>query len=214
MATHATQVLFLVVGLFHLAACNSYNLVDHLENPGGRASAPPVLKCGGGNCRIFLTISGFNGALGGATGADALCRNDSANPMGAGNGNWKALLAGGGRQACSTTNCQIGGIAENIDWVMYPNTPYFRPTGEWIGTTTAAGIFAFNTNTSISTIGAGAWTGLNGVWQTHADNCSGWTNGTAGSNGRVGSANANDATMLESAAPSCGDSYYLYCVEQ
>jgi hypothetical protein len=135
---------------YALPACNNYGRLDTLENPGKSPSAPE-LGCGD-NCRIFLTDVGYTGDLGGSQGADSICRNDSANPNGPGTGNWKAMVADESRRACLTANCTS--TAENLNWVMRPNTPYRRPSGELIGITNPGGIFVFDLVTGISVISA------------------------------------------------------------
>ena len=60
----------------------------------------------------------------------------AANPMGSGNGFWKALIsASGQRIACTTSNCSGSGQAEHLDWVLKANTTYYRADKTVIGTT-------------------------------------------------------------------------------
>ncbi len=206
---------FLVLAvILPLAACNSYNLLDKLENPGGRSEERTGTSCGQ-NCRIFLTAAIYNGNLGGFAGADEICRNDAANPKGSGNGSWKAMLSGYGRRACSNSNCTSA--TENIDWVMRPNTPYYRPSGELIATTNSAGIFVFNTPNAIATTGIGVWTGLDATWKPASGGlyCDDWQNGDMSSDSSIGYADSNSVTMIAYASNvGCDWAYSLYCVEQ
>jgi hypothetical protein len=200
----ATVVLLLSAG------CNNYNLLDRLENPGKRTDT----SCGL-NCRIFVTMGNYDGNLGGAAGADTICRNDAANPKGSGNGSWKAMLSGGGRRACSNSGCTSA--AENIDWVMRPNTPYYRPSGELIAVTNSAGIFIFNTPNAVSTTAVGVWTGLDATWKPDSGGlyCDDWLSNSNWSDSSIGFADSNSVTMIAySTNIPCNIAYPLYCVEQ
>ncbi len=188
--------------------CNNYDLLSRLENPGQSTSG----GFGPRNLRILVTSADYNGALGGVSGADAKCVMDAANPMGPGNGSWKALLVGGGRVACSTAYCS-GGSAENIDWVLKPNTYYIRPDGSAIGNTDPAGIFVFPLNSPIADLTTTfAWTGLAFDWKI-GTTCSGWTDNTS-ITGDKGQVDKNDAQAIHFASATCGTSQRLYCVEQ
>jgi hypothetical protein len=189
-------------------ACNNYDLLDKLENPGGSPSGS-IPNCGE-NCRIFLTDVGYTGDLGGSQGADSICRNDSANPNGPGTGNWKAMLADENRRACLSAYCTS--TAENFNWVMRPNTPYRRPTGELIGITNPGGIFVFNVASAISDMNVGAWTAIAVDWTNAPNNCQNWSS-TANS-GSYGFASATDSQMLQVDTDYCSYSRQLYCVEQ
>lgn len=197
---------FLAGALLALANCNNYGLLDKLENPGGGDEPRRP--------RIFVTNMGYTGDLGGITGADNKCLSDSANPMGVGNGSWKALLAGGGRQACTTSNC-TGGTSEHIDWVLKADTDYLRPDGSLIARTNAAGIFTFPLNQAISSDSSAiyAWTGLYGDWLA-ANNCADWTSSIALGTGVRGLINQNGVLAINSAISPCNTASRLYCVEQ
>jgi len=191
-------------------ACNNYDLLDKLENPGGSPSRP-IPNCGE-NCRIFLTDVGYTGDLGGSQGADSICRNDSVNPNGPGTGNWKAMLADENRRACLSAYCTS--TAENFNWVMRPNTPYRRPTGELIGITNPGGIFVFDVVSAISGMDVGVWTAIAGDWTNAPDNCQNWSDSSTANNGSFGFANAINVTMLQYSNNDCSISQRLYCVEQ
>ncbi|AFM12879.1 DUF1554 domain-containing protein [Turneriella parva] len=194
------------LAIFFIAGCSNNNLLDQLQNPGQISGG-----FGPRNLRIFVTNTVNNGILGGAAGADTICLADTANPMGAGNGSWKALIAGGGRLACSTPYC-TGGSAENIDWALKPNTNYVRPNGLVIGNTNPAGIFVFPLSGIISDLATTfVWTGLAGDWMT-GSTCSGWT--VTASSGDRGQVDKNDAQAINFAPDTCGTSQRLYCVEQ
>lgn len=93
---------------FLVTACNSYGLVDLLENPGGSSGGgagggEPPTSCGD-TCRIFISAQTRQGNFGGPAQADAVCMSDANRPSG--NRIWKALLVDDAtRIACSTANC-------------------------------------------------------------------------------------------------------------
>jgi len=200
--------LMVCAGPLSVMSCNNNSLLDHLENPGQSSNS----SFGTRNLRIFVSNAFNNGNLGGIAGADTICLTDTANPMGQGNGSWKAMLAGGGRQACSTATCS-GGAAENIDWALKPNTTYIRPNGFVIGKTNPAGILPFPLNGIISELATTfTWTGLAGDWTT-GSTCSGWAVEPTGSGDR-GQVDKNDPQAINFAPDTCGTSQRLYCVEQ
>ncbi|GAB4432509.1 MAG: hypothetical protein OHK0011_15380 [Turneriella sp.] len=192
-----------------LTNCNNYGLLDKLENPGQSTAG-----LGQRNLRIFVTAAGYNGNLGGIAGADAKCVADAANPMGPGNGFWKALIVGTGRAACTTANCSVGGNGENFDWALKPNTNYIRPNGLVIGSTNPFGIFTFPLNSPIGDQAMTfAWTGLLADWTISGSNtCADWS--STGSTGIRGQVDINTSTVIQASPQTCGVSERLYCVEQ
>ncbi|MFZ5628886.1 MAG: DUF1554 domain-containing protein [Spirochaetota bacterium] len=208
------RTALLLAGLFilHLApGCNNYDLLQQLENPGS------VKSTCGSDCRIFMTSNTFSGSMGGVYGADNFCRFDPANPAGTGRGNWKAMLASTNplRRACDSLSCQVGGASENVDWPLRPNTPYRRPDGLPIGTTSANGIFQTSLTNSIGTIGGiSVWTGLGLDWQTSTLTCVDWSDGTSGPEGSAGSATGFTSDAISSSTAFCNQGNRLYCVEQ
>ena len=112
--------------------------------------------------KIFVTTSLTNGNLGGVTGADSFCNNDSNKPD---SSTYKALIVSNTRRACTTAECS-GGPSEHQDWVMSANTNYYREDGlTLIGTTTDNGIFSFPLINSIDFIPVLYLSGLTANWQ-------------------------------------------------
>ncbi|GAB4433395.1 MAG: hypothetical protein OHK0011_16410 [Turneriella sp.] len=209
------RVALLLAGLFLLylaPGCNNYDLLDKLENPGSGN-----FTCGS-DCRIFVTSNIFSASMGGVHGADNLCRFDPANPDGTGRGNWKAMLVSSNplRRACDTVNCQVGGASENFDWPLRPNTPYRRPDGIPIGTTSDKGIFEAELTNSIGTSDVSVWTGLNLEWQTNTTlTCADWTDDiTTGLEASAGLDTAVTNSAISLATVFCTEGHRLYCVEQ
>lgn len=160
---------------------------------------------------IYLTSTPTSNAVfGGVTGADAACNASPPNGE-----SYKALIVDGStRVACTTPNCG-GGMSEHVDWVLAPDTLYSRPDGTAIGTTSAAGIFEFPLDASVSTNGGFAyWTGLEADW-TSNEHCAGWT-GTTGEFADQGLDNETSSAAIQGTSVNCGAlaGAFFACVEQ
>jgi hypothetical protein len=200
----------LIIAVTFLVGCSHYGLLDKLENPGGP-------NAGGGlqsPRRIFVTSNPSKGNLGGISGADANCLTDSNNPLGPGNGNWKAMVVdGSARRACTNPGCS-GGLSEQIDWVLKPNTTYARPDGTIIATTNPVGLFTFPLENAIAPLpSVYAWTGLDSSWQTTTTHCAGWTNNNSNTGTWAKVGDVTSQAIYASTAP-CLNTHRLYCVEQ
>ena len=184
--------------------------------------------------KMFVTASTWNGQLGqgGAqitlAAIDALCTADANKPAG---GTYKAMFttttAGQVRIACLTPNCDEGGAGENTNWVMKPNTNYYRADGTTlVGTTNIGGVFPLNVgqnlSNSISSVDEWSWTGFNGwdnVWSTGL-NCSDWTSSAHTTDGReghgtgtTGNGNGNEGAIA-GWLQFCDLALHLICVQQ
>lgn len=203
------KILFGAV-LLLLGACNNYGLVDKLENPGGSLDAQPCT-----NCRIFISSIVSTGAVNGIAGADAICASDSNKPTQA---TYKAILVDGTtRRACTTANCT--NPAENINWVLHPNTAYVQADGTTaIFTTNSAGIFNFQSDTASNGINAtltAVWTGLNNNWtDTATYNCTSWTSSSNGDSGFTGQSNSTSQGLIAFSTNGCDTTAPFYCAEQ
>lgn len=112
--------------------------------------------------RIFVTAWTYSGSLGGKLGADAKC-NDSTEANKPRTGVYKALIRTTDRTWPST------------DWVMLPNTTYYRPDRTTvIGTTSASGTLSLGFSNPIWTSADTAHAGYSTDW-TAANNCSDYT---------------------------------------
>ncbi|MBL8020283.1 MAG: DUF1554 domain-containing protein [Leptospirales bacterium] len=168
--------------------------------------------------RIFLSATTHDGNFGTIAAADSICNNDANRP--AATSNYKALLVDAvNRTACSSTNCATSGILENVDWVLQPNTTYYRTNGTTpIFTTNAAAIAIFNLTNSITGTAAVYWTGMRGTpntWQgSTANRCNFWTDGSAGFQGGTGLGNSVNNSSIRNTSPNCNVLQSLLCVEQ
>lgn len=175
---------------------------------GGEAGQPaaPLGKI------IYLTGTPKKANFGGVSAADALCNSSPPHP-----GTYKALLVDGStRVACTSALCVTSGAAEGVDWALAPNTQYVRADGQTvIGTTTAAGIFAFPLAASIDTNGFSYWTGLATDWTTSTDDCTGWTE-VSGVFANEGLADKTDNQAIAGVSESCATlaGAFFACVEQ
>lgn len=154
------------------------------------------------NLRIFVTeekiYANINGNL---SNADSLCRDDANHP---GDGIFKAILG--------TTNRQTGGS----DWVMKPNTEYYKVDGTTlIDTTGNDGCFTYNLNNSITPYSNSkqVYTGLYSNCSV-ADNCNGWAEGGTGAQTRLGVSSETGSHVLYFLDVGCAAKYPIYCVEQ
>ncbi len=185
--------------------------------------------------RMFLTSTLTNGNMGDTSGADSICNTDSSRPDT--EKVYKAFIVEGtNRRACTTANCS-GGAAENVDWVMRPNTTYYQPYNSSsvltnpnsypILTTNGAGILPTAAtlllnplNTYIGASGTNTYNGFRSAddWMT-GFNCTGWTSTAlfgesgfwGGSSSSIGDVNG----LLNNGAISCNaPSRPIICVEQ
>lgn len=215
MFSYYAKVALIAAVCVFLIRCNNYSLVEKLQNPGGSTSvgATGTGSCGA-NCRIYITTAIFNGNLGGAGGADISCISNPNNPAGAGKGNWRAMIAGGGRVACTTTNCTTGGATENLNWALKANTNYRRATDDFpIGTTNASGIFTFPLSNSFAIGVIDVWTGLTTDWLVNGNTCLNWTDNTTGQ-GMAGQTGGTTFSNIAFGGQTCPGSFPIFCAEQ
>jgi hypothetical protein len=161
--------------------------------------------------QIFLTNSTYAATfVGGVSGADTKCVSDANRPSGS-TATFKAFIVDGtNRVACTTANCG-GGPGEHVNWVLQPNTAYYRGT-KLISTTDANGLFTFPFSEALGTAQY-MWTGLDNTWVTDANLCTSWS-GFAG-NGAGGSLTATDINAVAGTnAIFCWAAMRILCVQQ
>lgn len=207
------QRLLILLYPLALAHCNSYGLHDKLENPAGLAA-----NATGSNItnRLFVSSGSVAGNFGGIAAADNLCKNDTSNPLGSGNGNWKALLSlAGTRVGCTTSDCTGSGAAEHIDWPLKANTTYFRPDGVTIGTTNVNGLFLGTLTNALDASALVVFTGLTSNWTVAGTHCLSWTSNNMVDQGQTGQADQTGILWFSNTAISCDlPTKRLYCVQQ
>lgn len=168
--------------------------------------------------RIFITSGSWTGkSLGGVSGADSKCLNDSSNPEGAGNGSWKALIT-------DFDNRYWNSGASFADWPLLANWVYVRPDGTVIGTTTSNLVFSFGLTHSFSSSSNDTWTGMNTDFTTaigsdplknYKKNCLLWSGTLSGAVGVYGQSNKTDSNSIHFGEGSCDTgNRRLICVEQ
>ncbi len=200
-------------GITYYYAAFAHDLGNNLAS-GVTTTGMPFVPCGGSSCRIFVTALAFDGNLGGAVGADALCNADSAKPN---SSTYKALITqNSARQACLTGDCApAAGVEESRDWPLHAATNYVRADGTTnIGATTTKAIFSAPLANAVAGGGTQVWTGLTAVWTTSPDTCFGWTDALPASSGARGTANAMTNSSWAAGQNPCNVSRALYCVEQ
>lgn len=158
---------------------------------------------------IFSSGIGTQGALGGISGADAVCQAHANCPSGT---QCKAMLVDNSfnlRRASVTPNVGDG----QIDWVLKPFASYYRSNRtELIATSTSASLFTFNLTFAVTGSSSTAWTGLNPNWTNQGSDCTGWT--VTGVTGYAGDIGSSTSSALGFNSFNCTDSLLLYCVEQ
>jgi hypothetical protein len=141
--------------------------------------------------------------------ADDFCNTDPNKPDG---NTYKALLVDGViRDGKTRTN-----------WVLTPNTTYFRPHGDVvIGSTTASAIFGAFYAPLTNSVDAAAitrfvWTGLGSASDFAAgSNCGRWSDGTIGGTGGIGIASQVNGDAFHSFDGACSlTDMHVYCVQQ
>jgi hypothetical protein len=156
---------------------------------------------GNQNKRIFVTTSSYTGNLGGIAGADQKCMSDANKP--AGSCAWKALIIGDAR---SITR----------DWVLKPNTTYYRLDGTTpLGATDGGGKLLTPLYNSIIAINSTTWTGLNTDWSSDTNTCTNWTSAVNSLHSvYLGVTDRTDTGVISAAQGNCDGVHSLYCVEQ
>ncbi|WP_108960254.1 DUF1554 domain-containing protein [Leptospira ellinghausenii] len=173
----------------------------------------PVPVCT--ECRFYSTSITYVGNRNGIAGADAICMSDAKKPPLPSRAVYKAFLVDDvNRIACTTSNCTTGGNSEHKDWILKPNTSYYR-TGDSqkFAVTDNFGIFTsqlldVDVN-ALSNIHTGLATG---GWTTRTNNhCNRWTDGTGINNSGVA---ATGTSIFTSTLGSCNALSVILCVEQ
>jgi len=175
--------------------------------------------------RIYATNTLPNGALGGVTGADTTCSNDSNKPPGG--SAWKAMVVQpGARIACSATD-YCTSTAENTNWVLLPNTTYAQSDGVTkVGTTNSAGVFIFPLEAPFTPLTNLIWTGVrqtpagwvagSSITGVGGENCVNWTSTQGTDFAILGLGNSLTVTAINDNTPrNCGlVTVRILCAEQ
>ncbi|MFZ5629315.1 MAG: DUF1554 domain-containing protein [Spirochaetota bacterium] len=163
--------------------------------------------------RIFvMTPDTTQGNTGGAAGADTKCNNASNKPSGA--TTFRALVADATRRACTTANCTAA--SENLNWIMLPNTKYYRADGTTeIQSTNGAGVFALPLAVAVSENSHLVYTGIHANWTSDTtNNCVNWTSNNAAQSARAGFSDSTTGNLLGQITIACDSGMHLLCVEQ
>lgn len=166
---------------------------------------------------VFVTAINYAvTSLGSVSGADAICMSDSLRPSGP--STYKALLVD--ETGCAGLPCRRASVTADIgdgqiDWVLKPNTIYYRADGSGdIMATNANGLFIFGTlQRGWSSSPLTGISGLSSNWTTFSGlTCNNYSTGT----GTVITAEYNQTSggSISGAGLSCGNPYHLLCIEQ
>lgn len=173
-------------------------------------SGPPLIKNATGK-KVFLSSASGPGNLSswptatntGAAAGDAICNKLAAN---AGlTGTFKAWLSDGSTDA-------IERIASNGPWVRLDGIKVADSNQDLTDDALFTTINLTEQGTYGNMTGA-VWTGTTQGGLKTANNCSGWTDGTAGSFGTTGILSWFDQYWSNNATTQCNSVGYLYCFE-
>ncbi len=168
------------------------------KDTGGDSPDQEVTGCTT-NCRIFVSASTANGAIG-LQGFDDLCNADANKPT---DGfTYKALLA-------STTRNK-----NSSDWPLKKSMAYYRPTGEMITTTDGDGVFSLPLQNTFAASNFQVRTGLLPPGMDINNTCVNWTSIAGIETSAYGETQYTDAKSYASASNLCSTSARIYCVEQ
>lgn len=175
---------------------------------------------------MFVSADRWNGNLksagGGANGiegADNLCQGQFAVVGGlpGSAGDYKALITGGPRSACENAFCDPAHPRDRGDWVLQPNTGYFRADGTLIGETNDLALFDLPLAAPVREGLNIYWSGMSLTkdWRRDDFNCVGWEQ----SFGIVLVANISNASRITDkfvfdGLNNCSDRRKLLCVQQ
>ncbi|MAZ48632.1 MAG: hypothetical protein CME65_08710 [Halobacteriovoraceae bacterium] len=179
--------------------------------------------------KIFVTTNTYKGGSGllfadGVSDFDGHCSSE-ASTKGL-SGTYKAMVSAVSgnngitiRKACSTANCSGSGAAENVNWVLSPNTQYRREDGSAvIGTTNSSGIFDFPLDRSFTGTDVSYWTGTPSSYAVPtignaAYTCTDWSINSGGL-GYYGNGLARDYKSIYDGSHGCSTEKHILCVEQ
>lgn len=163
---------------------------------------------------LYVTNGIFDGgAVGGLSGADAICNSDSARPRA---GTYKAFIAAYDRNTSVTL--RDGGA----NWILYANQKYYRYDGQFLTTTNISGLFSLPLNTTIYPSLLEYWTGMNTSFLSNSGSMASctpaglgqsWTTNSS-SNGVTGRSDRTDNSTAYYGAPICSAQKHLLCAEQ
>lgn len=201
------------------STCGILQLTIQNAKPSNLPNSPSTPHCS--PCKMFVTATTYNANLGGITGADNKCASDANKPS---PGTYKALLVDDvNRRACTSVNCNSGGVTEHIDWVLAPNSSYVQSTSTStiIFISDPNGVLNNNLTNLISVAAAAIWTGIKNNpswdWQTDTTHtCSSWVDSVSASCGTYGVTSWTDSRSIAitSAFSNGGTLNNLLCVEQ
>ncbi|MCR9145484.1 MAG: DUF1554 domain-containing protein [bacterium] len=176
---------------------------------------------GSGGRFIFLTQGLYAGDFGGVAQADGVCMANIPSAL-TGTGRYKSLIVATGQRVATTSPDCGAGCTGRLDWVLRPNTEYYRWLGPTrVGTTTGDALFSFPLDSGLDLTGTGSstyWTGLNrdwvsAGWTVDSHTCGGWTGST--SSGSIGQAFFTDSRVLSTGGGSCDSTLRsLICVQE
>lgn len=158
-----------------------------------------------GHCKLFITATAYDGNLGGPSGADSKCMNDSNYP---GSGTYKAMVI---------TSSRVSNPGSQNDWVLKASTEYRRLDETIIATTVPNATFdTYGTmvNSFSDLAVSSTWTGAEYGWRTGRDNCLNWTSNSGDQMGNTGYPTNNNSQAWDYSIYSCDEVKNIVCIQQ
>jgi hypothetical protein len=169
----------------------------------GAGAALPVFASAGK--KVFVTSAGYNGNLGGLTGADEKCRSAAQAAGLADFANYKAWLSDSATDAVSRLTST--GPWVRLDGVKLADTKSDLADGSLFTSIVLTENMEYIAGSAVS------WTGSKSTGLKDANVCSDWTDGTTAAKGLGGVANKTDHSWTDFGAFSCNLQMSLYCFE-
>lgn len=173
---------------------------------------------------IFVTDIAIDGNIGTIGDADTSCITNAILKLLANPANYKAMIVGTDRTACTTDMCSGAGSGEHADWVLKANTTYIRTDATVIGTTDVNALLPIPLINSIDPTKTDVWTGIEyrnsmiglpaSRWVNATSNCNNWTINAGNVAGETGNPSVSNNTSIDAGNPVCSGLKNLYCVEQ
>ncbi len=149
---------------------------------------------------LFVTANGYNGDLGGQSGADSICMTEASTASLS--GTWKAVL--------STTSVNAQSYISTSYAIYNMNNQLLAYSGNdmWSGNLRANPNYYPNGSAAY----AGVWTGSNSNGTLSSNgNCSDWSTTSGG--GQYGASSTSGSGWLSNGTPNCNNgSLHLYCI--
>lgn len=157
---------------------------------------------------LFITTGTTTGVIGGKDAADSICDADPGKPS---SGIYKAFLVDASANRRASTSAFAGD--GQVDWVLAPDTNYYRSDDAFVGRTDAVALLPSAPAVALDPgLGKTYWTGMLVDWTASANDCGAWFGAVTGvfGDGTVTTNLYIDSGLLDL----CSNPQHLLCAEQ